>query len=237
MNQTAHIIRHQIFEDLGIFEPALKKRGFEIIYHEAGTAHLNAPELDTADLLVVLGAPIGVHDESSYPFLRAEKELISRRLEAQKPLLGICLGAQLIALGAGATVISSDEKEIGYAPLTLTKAGYDSPLAPLSKIPVLHWHADQFTIPAGQDSLAETPGFPSQAFTLDDQLCHPFALALQFHLEADWRKIENWLIGNAYELSVRGLDPASIRADAATYGPALEKAGIKVLNQWLDQIF
>lgn len=226
---TAIAVRHVPFEDLGIFGPLLEGRGYRVSYLDAGIDPLGPEALLSADLVVVLGGPIGVYETESYPFLVDEKRAIAARLEAGGPTLGVCLGAQLIADVLGADVTPTGRKEIGYAPLTLTDAGRASALAPLDGLPVLHWHGDQFAIPDGAARLAETPGFPNQAFALADRV-----LGLQFHLEADPAQLERWLIGHAHELAVAGIDPRQIRADAATHGAALVDAATRVFEAWLD---
>lgn len=223
-------IRHLAFEDLGLIGPLLQARGFRVDYLEAGIDPITTEAVLTPDLVVVLGGPIGVYETDAYPFLTAEKDAIAARLEARRPTVGVCLGAQLMAAALGAPVTSTGRKEIGYAPLQLTAAGLDSPLAALAGRPVLHWHGDEFAIPEGAVRLAETPGFPNQAFALDD-----YALGLQFHIEADYRRIEQWLIGHANELASSGIDPRQIRADAANFGPELAQAATQVINTWLGE--
>src|SRR5690606_33764442 len=123
----------------------------EIRYVDAAVDDLTDPTIDDADLLVVLGGPVGVGDLETYPFLTQELELLRRRLARRAPTLGICLGAQLIAAALGAPVRSTGRKEIGYAALTLQG---DSVLRHLEGVPVLHWHGDEFAIPEGSTSLA-----------------------------------------------------------------------------------
>ena len=183
------------------------------------------------ELVVVLGGPIGVYETSSYPFLVDERDAIGARLNAGKATLGVCLGAQLMAAALGADVRPTGRKEIGYAPLTLTVEGRQSVLAPLDGAPVLHWHGDEFAIPEEAARLAETPGFPNQAFSVGPNL-----LGLQFHIEADSARLEQWLIGHANELAAAGIDPRQLRADAATYGPQLAAVASGVLRDWLDGI-
>ncbi|OWT80819.1 MULTISPECIES: glutamine amidotransferase [unclassified Achromobacter] len=231
MNKTALAIRHVAFEDLGVLAPLLAERGYAVRYLEAGVDALNVDTLTQPDLVVVLGGPIGVYETDIYPFLAAEQEAIAARLRQYKPTLGICLGAQLMARAVGAEVRSTGRAEIGYAPLALTEAGRSSVLGGLGTVPVLHWHGDEFGIPNGATRLAETPGFPNQAFAIG-----PHILGLQFHLEADDKQIERWLIGHAHELATRGIDPRTIRADAATYGPELASAARGVLASWLAQL-
>lgn len=231
VTRRALAIRHVAFEDLGLIEPLLRARGYRIEYLDAGIEPIGPDDLLTPDLLVVLGGPIGVYQDEAYPFLVAEIDGIRRRLRAGGPTLGICLGAQLMARALGAQVTPTGRTEIGYAPLTLTAEGAASVLAPLDGVPVLHWHGDEFTIPDGGTRLAATPGFANQAFhTLEH------VLGLQFHLEADHRRIESWLIGHAHELAAACIDPAGVRADAAAHGPALAEVAGTVLNAWLDVV-
>lgn len=232
MSRTVLALRHLAFEDLGLLDPLLRGRGFtQVEYRDTGVDALDDPALaDGADLLVVLGGPIGAEDDALYPFLRDELKLIERRLAQGRPLLGVCLGAQLMARALGARVrpMSHGRKEIGFAPVTLTEAGRASPLAALpAAAKVLHWHGDQFELPEGCESLATTALCPHQAF-----MAGPNALGLQFHLEADPRRIEQWLIGHAAELGQSGADVAALRRDAARHGSALAGALGAVLDAW-----
>jgi GMP synthase (glutamine-hydrolysing) len=229
MTNTAIAIRHLHFEDLGTLEPLLQSRGYAVRYVDAPTEDLRAPHIADADLLVVLGGPIGAFDEDAYPFLADELALVRRRLGSQQPLLGICLGAQLIARALGAPVAPMGVKEIGFAPLALTAAGHDSPLAALGDVPVLHWHGDQFGIPPGAQCLAGTATCPHQGFALGPQV-----LGLQCHLEADPRAIERWLVGHAYELAQAGVDPRTLRAEAQALQARLPAAAGAVFTRWLD---
>ncbi len=229
MTNTAIAIRHLHFEDLGTLEPLLQSRGYAVRYVDAPTEDLRAPHIADADLLVVLGGPIGAFDEDAYPLLADELALVRRRLGSQQPLLGICLGAQLIARALGAPVAPMGVKEIGFAPLALTAAGHDSPLAALGDVPVLHWHGDQFGIPPGAQCLAGTATCPHQGFALGPQV-----LGLQCHLEADPRTLERWLVGHACELAQAGVDPRTLRAEARALQARLPAAAGAVFTRWLD---
>ncbi|GAA1551633.1 glutamine amidotransferase [Kribbella sancticallisti] len=229
-DRTALAIRHVAFEDLGILAPLLVDRGYCVRYLDAGVDELSEAAVVGADLLVVLGGPIGVGDAARYPFVGQELRTIAARLAQRKPTLGICLGAQLIAAALGASVTPTGRIEIGYAPITLTQSGRSGALALLGGTPVLHWHGDQFEIPAGTVRMAETPGYPNQAFA------GPNVLGLQFHLEADHTQIERWLVGHAHELAVHRIDPRSVRADARAHGPELAVRAGKIFGTWLTQL-
>jgi len=229
--KEAVAVRHVAFEDLGVLEAVLRGRGFEVRYLEAGLDDLDTSDAADSDLLIVLGAPIGAYDEPIYPFLTGEIELIERRLAQARPLVGVCLGAQLIARAAGHKVYPGKAKEIGFSPVTLTADGEASCLAALSQAGnmVLHWHGDTFDLPKGAARLASTPITPNQAFSLGANV-----LGLQFHMEADPRAIERWLIGHTCELAQAKIEIPDLRAAAARHGAAVAAAGAEAFARWLD---
>ena len=229
--KTCLAVRHVAFEDLGLLGPLLAARGYQVRYHDAGIAPFDAQTLVVPDLVVVLGGPIGVYETEAYPFIAAEIAAVAARLAAGKPMLGICLGAQMMAAALGGRVAPGPVKEIGWAPLTLTDAGEASVLAPLGIAPVLHWHGDNCELPAGCTRLASTMHCPVQAFVR-----RPSQLALQFHLETEPERFESWLIGHTVELGKAGIDPRTLRKQVHALGPATRALGAKVLGSWLDSI-
>ena len=154
MAKACLAVRHVAFEDLGLLGPLVAARGYEVRYHDAGIDRFDSETLIAPDLVIVLGGPIGVYEADAYPFITGEIAAIAARLAANKPMLGICLGAQMMAAALGARVAPGPVKEIGWAPLTLTAAGKTSVLAPLGTSPVLHWHGDNCELPAGCERLA-----------------------------------------------------------------------------------
>jgi len=227
---TALAIRHVPFEDLGSFAPVLRERGFAIAYRDAGLDDLGARELVDADLLIVLGGPIGVYETKEYPFLKGEIAAVERRLKAGRPVLGLCLGAQIMAKALGARVYKGKRKELGWSPLALTGAGRKSALAELgARTAVLHWHGDTFDLPREAELLASTPLCANQAFAWRN------ALALQCHIETTVRGLERWFIGHALEIATtRGVNLEKLRRDTRLLGPRLEERGPRVLKAWLD---
>ncbi|WP_234054174.1 MULTISPECIES: glutamine amidotransferase [unclassified Xanthobacter] len=230
MFRTAIAVRHIHFEDLGVFEAVLSGASYKVHYLDVDAGGFSTLDPVEPDLLVVLGGPVGVYETDTYPFLAEERALIRKRLDAGRPLLGICLGAQQIAAVLGAKVAPTGFKEIGFSELTLTDAGRAGPLRHLEGVPVLHWHGDAFEIPEGAASLATTPMCATQGFALGENV-----LAVQFHPEVDaCAGIEHWLIGHACELAAAGVDPRVIREDAKRRGPALREAGRAMFGAWLE---
>jgi GMP synthase (glutamine-hydrolysing) len=221
--KSAVAIRHVAFEDVGVLEDILPEFGYELTYLDAGVDGLW--QALHADLLIVLGGPIGVYESVEYPFLNAEIEMVSRRIDANLPTLGICLGAQILAFSRGLPVQTGRSgKEIGWKPLTL----HGPELAELDGVEVLHWHGDTWVTLPDEGSLASTKQYANQAFSFGSRI-----LGLQFHCELKAQNFEKWLIGHACELSAAKISPVSLRADAKLYAAGLEKAGSALFRRWL----
>ena len=231
----ALVLSHVAFEDLGTLEAPLLERGFEIESLLAATARFPLRQAETCDLLVILGGPIGVYDQQDFPFLKDEIACIRERLSARKPILGICLGAQLMAAALGARVYpGAHGAEIGWFPLEAASSA-EPPIwfAPLlaDGLSVFHWHGDTFDLPQGALHLAKTERYEHQAFAIED-----FALALQFHPEVTAADLESWYVGHTSELHHAGIHAASLRASAQKHAAALEEAAARFWKLWLDSI-
>ena len=173
----AHYFQHVPFEGLGSIESWLKKSGFKITstrFYESA----KLPDLKTIDLLVVMGGPMSVNDEDRFPWLVAEKQFIWDAIAKSKPVLGICLGAQLIASALGAGVYPNKVKEIGWFPIQGVESNEQSIFKFPESINVFHWHGETFDLPSGATLLAKSDACEHQAFQVGKSV-----MALQFHLE------------------------------------------------------
>ena len=228
------VLRHVAFEDLGSLGDIFAARGWPVTYLEAPVVDWAAFDPLAPGLLVILGGPIGVNDETDYPFLTPEIAAIKRRLSADLPTLGICLGAQLIARALGAAVYPGREKEIGWKPLLISAAGYASPVRHLSaeQCFMFHWHGDTFNLPEGAVLLAGTEACLHQAFSWGAA-----TLAFQCHPEVRIADLEKWYVGHTVEIAAsHGVSVPRLRAEAHRYGADLERQGRLCFTEWLDAL-
>jgi GMP synthase (glutamine-hydrolysing) len=182
------IIKHIDIEGPGTLGDFLETQGepFRIVELGAGE-ELPDPKIFKA--VVVLGGPMNVDEEDRFPFLKPENDFIKEVLKAGIPFLGICLGSQLLAKAAGARVVKSPVKEIGWYQVQLTAEGQQDPLFKgfRPQDPIYHWHGDMFQIPSNGKLLATAQGCPHQALKVGDN-----AYGLQFHVEVTDRSIKEW---------------------------------------------
>lgn len=170
------VLQHVPFEELGNIQPWLMQHNAEIHYCRL-YANDPLPALEQIDLLILLGGPMSVNDESHYPWLKAEKAFLAQVIAAEKPVVGICLGAQLIACSQGARIYSNYAKEIGWFDITTVPASGDVLPLPAS-MRVFHWHGETFELPANAVLLASSEACNNQVFQLGRRV-----IGLQCHLE------------------------------------------------------
>jgi GMP synthase-like glutamine amidotransferase len=184
---NVHWLQHVPFEGLGAIEPWLIARGHVLSctrYFAGETAPQN---LEALDWLIVMGGPMNVYQHRDHPWLPAEKALIREAIRAGKRVLGVCLGAQLIADALDGKVFQNAEREIGWFPVQRIATSASTQFAFPEETPVFHWHGDTFSLPSGSTWLARSDGCAHQAFGFGTRV-----LGLQFHLEmgvADVRRI------------------------------------------------
>ena len=175
------VLRHEPFEHLGYFEAVLRDRNISFIYSDLG----DVLDLGSHDGVIVMGGPQSAND----PEMAGERHFIQQALDTKTPVLGICLGAQLIAKALGAHVYRNPEKEIGWAPVYLTDDGGSDPVFRRLPSPstFFHWHSETFLLPAGAVSLAYSDKCRQQAFRF-----HEAVYGIQFHPEITPEMIVDW---------------------------------------------
>ena len=229
--KLALAIRHVHFEDCGSLTDALLEKNFAIRYIDVGHHALKDIDVGSADLVIGLGGPVSVYDSSKYPWILEELALFERSLALGKPIVGICLGAQMLAHVLGARVYPGPVKELGWKPLRLTAAGRESVVSPLGdeSTSMLHWHGDTFDLPQGATLLASTQEVAQQIFAWKN------ALAFQCHPEVRARDFERWLIGHAVEIEATGgVSVAQLREQSTSLAPVLAQRAARVFNDWLE---
>jgi GMP synthase (glutamine-hydrolysing) len=218
---TACILQHLEVETPGLITDALNAAGCR-----AETFLANPPaSLAGYDALVVMGGPQSVYEQDRYPYLTAELRLIESALNAGKPILGVCLGSQLLAAALGARVYPGKQKEIGWFPVTLTRDEFWNGVP--TTFPALHWHGDVFDLPAGATALASSEQTACQAFRYGRN-----AFGVLFHMEATDATIAGMVTTFADELHNAGVDARAILAGATKHLPSLSRAGQTVFGRW-----
>ncbi len=192
-----HYFQHEAFEGLGMIADWATRHGHTLTHTAFFKPGAAIPDIQEYDALIIMGGSMGVYDEGTFAWLAPEKAHIRSAIDAGKPVLGICLGAQLIAASLGAKVAPHTHKEIGWYPVAMTDAGAAHPLLSglNSAMTVFHWHGDRFEIPEGAQHLMSSAACDNQAFVYGKRV-----LALQFHLEMDDAAVQAILAGGAEEI-------------------------------------
>lgn len=191
-----HYLQHVSFEDAAAIADWAVGHG-----HHLSSTHLYneqmLPSQDDFDWLIIMGGPMNIYQHDKYPWLPLEKYFIRKSIVSGKTILGVCLGAQLIADVLGNPVSSNKHKEIGWYPISLAEEGRQSPLFAdwPDRFDAFHWHGDTFCIPLGSVHVASSAGCWNQAFVYGDRV-----VGLQFHLEYKTESIEKMLIHCSDEL-------------------------------------
>lgn len=213
MKKEILVLKHIAIEGPGSIGEYLDDthRPFRVI--ELTRERLDVKEISRAGAVISLGGPMNVYEEEKYPFLKDELALLERAVQNEIPVVGICLGAQLLARACGAKVKKAEEKEVGWYRASLTEAGRKDPLfkALPSELAVFQWHEDTFDIPTGGALLAVSQTCKNQAFRYGKN-----AYGLQFHLEVTADMIKSWIDEYVKE-GLPALDTQKILADTGKY--------------------
>jgi GMP synthase (glutamine-hydrolysing) len=227
--KTALIIRHVPHEGVAAYRQPIEAAGYQVDRIDVADPAFSTIDLCAPDLLIMMGGPMGVYEQDRYPWIACQVRNLALRLQADRPTLGVCLGAQMMAAALGARVYAGPFKEVGFHPVTVHDNAREGPLRHLIDVPVLHWHGDTFSLPPDVELLASSSVYRHQAFRRGSNI-----LALQFHAEMgtdprfhDW--IEQW----PEAVIEAGGDEASLRAAHDRLGPRAAAAGQAMIAQWL----
>jgi GMP synthase-like glutamine amidotransferase len=218
-----HVLQHVPFEDIGSMAFWLAARNSRVTYtrfHES----LALPEPGGLDLVLVMGGPMSVNDNAAFPWLKAEKQFVREVIQRGVPIVGICLGAQLIASALGARVYRNPEKEIGWFDIEGLATGESSFRFP-QRATVFHWHGETFDLPAGAACLARSAACENQAFQVGTHV-----LGLQFHLETTPQSLDA-LINNCRDEIV---ESTYVQGEAAMRD--IPKNTFNEINGLLDEV-
>lgn len=224
-----HVFQHVESEGPGTIEAWARARGHTLTV--TGFYRDDAlPNISDIDALIVLGGPMSVQDEEEFSWLRREKDFLRTYLSnSSKPLLGICLGSQLIAEALGAKVYANPFKEIGWFPVSVH--GSDSSLlGRSSEIMTFHWHGDTFDVPAGARVLARSEATPHQVYLLKDRI-----LGLQCHFEIDEQLVEAMIAEGGRELLEKSpfiQSAEKLRAGLGLYGERVKQSLFEILDRF-----
>jgi len=227
------VLQHIECEHLGTIGDYLHSQGigYQYVKLYEGEA-VPVERLDRYRGIIILGGPMNVYEEDKYPFLKEEDILLKMAIEKDMPVLGICLGAQLIAKATGARVTKGQKKEIGWYEITITNGGRGDRI--FKEFPdnpvVFQWHGDTFEIPRGAVWLASSRLFPHQAFRIKENI-----YGLQFHLEVTEDMIKEWIGEYREELSLLPyIDPEKILKDIPLHIESLKGLAMNFYNHFFS---
>ena len=227
------VLQHAECEALGTIEDALRVKALRTRFVRPFAGESIPDEVHGAKGLIVMGGPMGVYEQERYPYLRDELRLIERAATTNKPVLGVCLGSQLLAHALGGKVSKQTQKEIGWYPVRLTDEAVIDPL--WADVPreftAFHWHGDVFSLPPGATSLASSAFTEQQAFRYGTK-----AYGLLFHLEVTRPHIDGMVETFRQELEEAGIDSMTVLQPIPEHLPALQVVGTQVFEHWARMV-
>ena len=228
------VVRHIKHEHIGTLAAAFKNNRLEYRYLDVFRGEVVPQRLEGFGGMLIMGGPMGVYEADRYPFLAAEMNLIRAAAGSGLPVLGICLGSQLIAAALGARVYPGGRKEIGWFPVEAVAAGDDLLRGLPASFMAFHWHGDTFDLPPGAVRLFRSQLYENQGFR-----CGRNIYALQFHFEVSAAMIEEWLADKGCQAeiaSVSGLSAALIRQQTKEHAVQLVRLSEQLFTHFLAMV-
>lgn len=225
------ILQHAECEAAGLIAQAVEASGGLLKPVHTFVGESVPEEMGDASGLVIMGGPMGVYEHERYPFIRKELKLIEGALRRSKPLLGVCLGSQLLASALGSQVTKGKQKEIGWHKVKLADDAQTDPLwqGAEREFMACHWHGDVFDLPTGATALASSALTPCQAFRYGAA-----AYGILFHMEFTSDILRGMTSTFKDELKEEGLDGDIILRESETYLPALRSNANQVFRRWAE---
>lgn len=225
--RSALIIRHVPYEGVAGYRAPIEAAGYVLDRIDVADPAFSSLDLAEPDLLIMMGGPMGVYEQDEHPWIACQLRRLARRIAADRPTLGVCFGAQMMAAAMGARVYAGPHMEIGFHAVEVHAP--ESPLRHVAEVPMLHWHGDTFDLPEGVELLASSPLYPHQAFRRGAN-----QLALQFHGEMGLDpRFDAWIAQGQDALHRAGLAEPDLRAAHDRLGAQAVAAGQAMIAEWL----
>jgi len=225
--KSALIIRHVPYEGVAGFREPIEAAGYEVDRIDVADPNFSGVDLREPDLLIMMGGPMGVYEHEVHPWISCQLRRLAQRIEARRPTLGVCFGAQMIAAAMGGEVFPGPHPEIGFHPVAVHHP--EGLLRHIAEVPVLHWHGDTFTLPQGAELLASSDRYAHQGFRYG-----PNVLALQFHAEMGLDpRFDAWIAQGQQTLADAGIAASALRYAHEVHGARAVAGGRALIAEWL----
>jgi GMP synthase (glutamine-hydrolysing) len=228
------IVSHKTEKDLGSLDHILVERGYDVTRVLSYMDAIQTIDPLGHDLAIFTGGPMGVYQAEDFPYLQQELDYLEKRIAGKKPVLGICLGAQLLAKALGSEVFPGENgKEIGWVDVRVNEDGMKTPVKhlDLAHTKMMQWHGDTFNLPKGAVRLASSDLYKNQAYSYGTNI-----MALQCHPEVQRENIELWLAAGYRELQENDMTVQGIRSDSEQNLITLQRQTQAFFNEWLDDV-
>jgi GMP synthase (glutamine-hydrolysing) len=233
MDSPLLALQHISCEPPAAFEDELRARGHDLVRVELDEGE-PVPDWREFAAIIVMGGPMGAYEDGAYPWLEPEKRLLREAVEADVPVWGVCLGAQLLAAALGARVYKGDRPEVGLLPVELTADAAADPVfgAAPPRFTTLQWHGDTFALPSGATLLAGSPAYPNQAFRTGRSYGVQFHVEVSLELATEWGEVPAYADSLESTVGPGALD--RLLSGVAEHAPAMVQLARDMFGRWLE---